>query len=193
MEESAVAHAYQAYGAAVYARCRRILRDGDGARDVTQEVFLRCFNHRATLRPGRELLAWLYRVATNLCLNALRDSDRRRRADLLDPVKAVSPEGPTRRLLRDLLAGNQILIWDTGGSLVRRILVPPPIWGSGSDSPTTSRSLPTGGSSRSRATRPGSIRCPTELWWRSGTCAPTYSDLTPAVGLSSEPHSICPR
>jgi len=105
MEESAVAHAYQAYGAAVYARCRRILRDGDGARDVTQEVFLRCFNHRATLRPGRELLAWLYRVATNLCLNALRDSDRRRRADLLDAlVEAVSPEGPARRLLRDLFA-----------------------------------------------------------------------------------------
>jgi RNA polymerase sigma-70 factor (ECF subfamily) len=105
MDDSDVAKAYGAYGGAVYARCWRVLRDKDGARDVTQEVFLRCFGHRLKLRTGRELLGWLYRVATNLCLNQLRDEDLRRRAvNEGDTERSVSSVGPARRLLRDLLA-----------------------------------------------------------------------------------------
>jgi RNA polymerase sigma-70 factor, ECF subfamily len=79
MDEGDVHRAYQSYAATVYWRCRRLLRDEQAARDVTQEVFVRCFEKRIQLRPGRELLAWLYRVATNLCLNALRDGKLRGR------------------------------------------------------------------------------------------------------------------
>ena len=105
MDESAVAAAYRTYGGAVYARCLRVLRDPDRARDVTQEVFIRCFDRRATLRPGRELLGWLYRVGTNLSLNCLRDDERRRRADRVTTTAhpTVEPDGPAARLLRDLL------------------------------------------------------------------------------------------
>lgn len=69
------------HAAAVYARCRRILRDDESARDITQEVFIRCLGHRDDLRSGRELLGWLYRVATSLCLNHLRDQISRRSHD----------------------------------------------------------------------------------------------------------------
>jgi RNA polymerase sigma-70 factor (ECF subfamily) len=79
MDVDAFEAAHRGHAAAVFARCRRILRDDEAARDVTQEVFVRCLKHRDHLRPGRELLAWLYRVATNLCLNLLRDQDSRRR------------------------------------------------------------------------------------------------------------------
>jgi RNA polymerase sigma-70 factor (ECF subfamily) len=108
MTDAEVAQAYRDYAGAVYARALRILRDREAARDVTQEVFVRCFGHRGALPRGRELLAWLYRVATNLCLNALRDGKLRGRADR-DAARwapaAVAPEGPSRRGLWDLLAG----------------------------------------------------------------------------------------
>jgi len=106
MDETGVAAAYREYGGAVFARCRRILRDEQAARDVTQEVFVRCLNRREGLRPGRELLAWLYRVATNLCLNLLRDAEFRRRADRSAAAElVVAAGGPSRRAVLDLLAG----------------------------------------------------------------------------------------
>jgi RNA polymerase sigma-70 factor (ECF subfamily) len=108
MTEDEVAQAYRAYAGAVYARGVRILRDADAARDVTQEVFIRCLDHCRELRAGSELLSWLYRVTTNLCLNAIRDRKVRGRA-AEDAARhapvAVAPEGPARRGLADLLSG----------------------------------------------------------------------------------------
>jgi len=104
MDDAAVADAFKAYGDAVFRRCLRVLRDTEGARDVTQEVFVRCFDRREGLRHGRELLSWLYRVATNLCLNALRDGKLRRDAGhRLAPAAPAAPEPPQARLLWDLL------------------------------------------------------------------------------------------
>ena len=104
MDEAAVADAFRTYGGAVFARCARILRDPEAARDVTQEVFVRCFDRRGGLRAGRELLAWLYRVATNLCLNALRDGKSRREADQqLASSWPTAAEAPEARLLWDVL------------------------------------------------------------------------------------------
>jgi RNA polymerase sigma-70 factor (ECF subfamily) len=106
MDEAAVAEAFMTYGSAVFRRCTRILRDPDAARDVTQEVFVRCFDRRGELRRGRELLGWLYRVATNLCLNAMRDGKIRRAAhQRLAPSTAVAApaDPPDVRLLAQLL------------------------------------------------------------------------------------------
>jgi RNA polymerase sigma-70 factor (ECF subfamily) len=108
MTDAEVAQAYRDYAGAVHARALRILRDSEAARDVTQEVFVRCFGHRPKLPVGRELLAWLYRVTTNLCLNAIRDSKLRARADGDSARRApgaVAPEGLAKRGLWDLLAG----------------------------------------------------------------------------------------
>jgi RNA polymerase sigma-70 factor, ECF subfamily len=107
MDEQGVRDAYQRYAGIVFARCRRLLGDAAAARDATQEVFERCFVRRDGLRDGRELLAWLYRVATNLCLNRLRD-DRGRRSHEADFIihchsDDAGPAGPT--LARELLHG----------------------------------------------------------------------------------------
>jgi RNA polymerase sigma-70 factor (ECF subfamily) len=105
MDDAAVAEAFKTYGGAVFGRCFRVLRDAEAARDVTQEVFVRCFDRRAGLREGRELLAWLYRVATNLCLNALRDGKLRRDADsVLATASPAAVEAPEARALWDLLS-----------------------------------------------------------------------------------------
>ena len=102
-----MAQVYRQYGAAVWRRCARILRDQEAALDVTQEVFIRCLHHQARLRPGRELLAWLYRVATNLCLNQIRDARVRRPPDgdgaAAEPAR--QPEADARQLTAEVLRG----------------------------------------------------------------------------------------
>jgi RNA polymerase sigma-70 factor (ECF subfamily) len=105
VDERAVAEAFRTYAPVVYARCVRLLRRRDAARDVTQEVFFRCLRERRGLRPGRELLAWLYRVATNLCLNLLRAEAIRRGPPLAEDSGTTQPAGPERLLVSQVLAG----------------------------------------------------------------------------------------
>ncbi len=51
----------------------RLLRDRAQAEDLAQEVFLRVYMARLRYRPEAQFTTWLYRIATNLALNALRD------------------------------------------------------------------------------------------------------------------------
>jgi RNA polymerase sigma-70 factor (ECF subfamily) len=67
--------AYRRYGPMVLRRCRRLLRDEQEAWDVTQEVFVRLVEHRERL-SGRYPSSLLFRMATNLSLNRLRDRRR---------------------------------------------------------------------------------------------------------------------
>jgi RNA polymerase sigma-70 factor (ECF subfamily) len=70
---------YGEYSAPIYNLCARILGDREEAKDVTQEVFLKAFDRLPAADAGPlNLRAWLYRVATNACLNHLRS---RRRLD----------------------------------------------------------------------------------------------------------------
>lgn len=91
MDESAVTAAYRLYARAIWRRCYTVLRNEASAMDVTHEVFIRCFRHHRELREGRELLGWLYRVATNICLNELRDR-RARQTTSCDEFPAPAPD-----------------------------------------------------------------------------------------------------
>ncbi len=90
-------------------RARSILNDDMEAEDALQEVFVRVINSMADFRRQSQPSTWLYRITTNLCLNRVRDS-RRRRARLHrlgEEVDAgASPSTPSaeaRTALRDLL------------------------------------------------------------------------------------------
>jgi RNA polymerase sigma-70 factor (ECF subfamily) len=52
---------------------RRLVRDPGLAEDLVQEVFLRVYKSRERYQPEARLTTWLYRIATNLALNAIRD------------------------------------------------------------------------------------------------------------------------
>ncbi|GAA1041577.1 RNA polymerase subunit sigma-70 [Virgisporangium ochraceum] len=54
--------------------CYRMLANYEDARDLTQETFLRAWNKRGSFRGHASLRTWLYRIATNACLDFL---DRR--------------------------------------------------------------------------------------------------------------------
>lgn len=79
------------YGPVIYARCRSLLGDGTAAEDATQETFLRVQRHLAQLPPGDEALFWIHRVATNHCLNQMRNQ----RAHTMPAAALPRPEtGP---------------------------------------------------------------------------------------------------
>jgi RNA polymerase sigma-70 factor, ECF subfamily len=63
------------FGPMVLRRCRRLLGDDDAARDVCQDVFVR-FIARYSRSPPLYPSSLLYRMATNLCLNRIRDRRR---------------------------------------------------------------------------------------------------------------------
>jgi RNA polymerase sigma-70 factor (ECF subfamily) len=57
----------------IHVHCYRMLGSFEAAEDVVQETFVRCLNHS----PEGEVRAWLYRVATNACIDQLRRDKRR--------------------------------------------------------------------------------------------------------------------
>jgi RNA polymerase sigma-70 factor (ECF subfamily) len=51
----------------------RMTGDSAAAEDLAQEVFLRVYRSRAQYAPSAKFTTWLFRIATNLALNARRD------------------------------------------------------------------------------------------------------------------------
>jgi RNA polymerase sigma-70 factor, ECF subfamily len=78
--EAALAALYQKYAPAIYAHCRRFMQSPAAARDATQEAFVRVLTHGVVLPREEEALRYLYRVATNVCLNLLREQNVHARA-----------------------------------------------------------------------------------------------------------------
>jgi RNA polymerase sigma-70 factor, ECF subfamily len=66
----------------------RMVRDQGLAEDLAQEVFLRVYQARERYQPEARFTTWLYRIATNLALNAIRD----RRSNPVVPEAAADQD-----------------------------------------------------------------------------------------------------
>lgn len=55
----------------------RMVREQAAAEDLAQEVFLRVYRARKEYSPSAKFTTWLFRIATNLALNAIRDGRHR--------------------------------------------------------------------------------------------------------------------
>lgn len=77
--------------------CYRMVGSFDEAEELVQETLLRAWRGRETFE-GRSLLrTWLYRIATNVCLNALERSPKRvLPQDVAPPVTAATPASEAR-------------------------------------------------------------------------------------------------
>jgi RNA polymerase sigma-70 factor, ECF subfamily len=97
------------YAPMVLRRCRRLLRDEDEALDACQDVFVRVLERRDRLH-AQYPSSLLYRIATHVCLNRIRD--RRREPvdadeDRLMRIACAEPAGSESeaRVLLDWLFG----------------------------------------------------------------------------------------
>ena len=95
------------YGPMVLRRCRQLLRHEDDALDACQDVFVRLIERRRRL-DAQYPSSLLYRIATNVCLNRLRDRGRRPEDPFDDRLLAIArldePGGSSyARLLLDWL------------------------------------------------------------------------------------------
>ena len=60
------------YERQIYRLCYRFTSNADDARDLAQDVFIKAFEHLADFRKESSLKTWLYRVATNHCINHVK-------------------------------------------------------------------------------------------------------------------------
>jgi RNA polymerase sigma-70 factor (ECF subfamily) len=65
-----------------------LLRSEDDARDAYQEVFLRVYRSLGSFRQQCSFHTWLYRIATNVCLDCLRRRNVRREQPLEQDAEA---------------------------------------------------------------------------------------------------------
>jgi len=68
----AFAQIVEHYQRAVFAVAYRMTCDAAEAEDLAQEAFLRAWRKLDTFRPSEPLRPWLLRLATNVCINALK-------------------------------------------------------------------------------------------------------------------------
>lgn len=95
----------------IYALAYRVLGREEDARDVCQETFLRAFRGLAAFKGQAKFSSWLYRIALNLCRDAIR---RERRTPLvavsegIDPVELAAQQPSPAPSVEDLVAQAEI-------------------------------------------------------------------------------------
>lgn len=73
----------------------RMVRDTAVAEDLAQEVFLRVYRAREDYAPSAKFTTWMFRIATNLALNSVRDNRHRQLEISMDqPVDSGEEEIP---------------------------------------------------------------------------------------------------
>ena len=66
-----------AYQQRVFQLAQRMVIDADDAADITQEVFIKVWQKRDQFKGDSAIFTWIYRIATNHCLEFLRKKKKR--------------------------------------------------------------------------------------------------------------------
>src|SRR3954452_23628640 len=81
LEETDFAATVEPYRRELQLHCYRMLGSFEETEDVTQETFLRAWRKREQYASRASVRAWLYRIATNACLDALEKRPRQPTAE----------------------------------------------------------------------------------------------------------------
>jgi RNA polymerase sigma-70 factor (ECF subfamily) len=65
----------------------RMVQEQPVSEELAQEVFLRIYRSRASYEPTARFTTWMFRIATHLALNWLRDEKNERATERLDEVR----------------------------------------------------------------------------------------------------------
>src|SRR4051812_50137795 len=86
--EAEVAARAEQHRRELHVHCYRMLGNFEEAEDLVQETLLRAWRRRDRLERDEWFRAWLYKIATNACLDAIKSRGRR------VPSPAAFPDGP---------------------------------------------------------------------------------------------------
>ncbi|MEV6050355.1 RNA polymerase subunit sigma-70 [Streptomyces sp. NPDC052107] len=89
-DEAAFADLVAPYRRELHVHCYRMLGSFDDAEDAVQETLLAAWRGLASFKGRASVRTWLYKVATNTCLNLIRTASRR--PQMADPLPASAPE-----------------------------------------------------------------------------------------------------
>ena len=95
----------------------RMVQNQAVAEELAQEVFLRVYRSRSSYEPTAKFTTWLFRIATHLALNALRDGKNERAQERLD---SQAPEALIRQVSDSRPSVEQSLVRDAFLEEVRR-------------------------------------------------------------------------
>jgi RNA polymerase sigma-70 factor (TIGR02960 family) len=76
-DETAFAKLAEPYRRELHVHCYRMLGSFEAAEDVVQETYLRAWRNLDRFEGGPLFRAWLYKIATNACLDEIRRNKRR--------------------------------------------------------------------------------------------------------------------
>src|ERR671921_655743 len=77
-DRDAFSKTVQPYLRELHVHCYRMAGSFDEADDLVQETMLRAWRHRDTYRGRAQVRTWLYRIATNACLDRISARSPRR-------------------------------------------------------------------------------------------------------------------
>jgi RNA polymerase sigma-70 factor (ECF subfamily) len=97
----------------------RMVQNQAVAEELAQEVFLRVYRSRETYEPTAKFTTWLFRIATHLALNALRDGKHDRKQDRLDDE---SGDLPARQVSDSRLNVEQAMLREARMEEIRRAI-----------------------------------------------------------------------
>ena len=70
----------------VFATCLSFVPNREDAEDIAQDVFLEVFNSISKFKGQSQLSTWIYRIATNKCLEFIRKRQTKKRFAFLQPL-----------------------------------------------------------------------------------------------------------
>jgi RNA polymerase sigma-70 factor (ECF subfamily) len=83
--------------------CFGFMRDTQRSEDIMQEAFLRVFRNAHRYRPVARFSTWLYRIATNLCINELKKQRLRQTASIDQPL---SPDPDSTKVVEKIASNS---------------------------------------------------------------------------------------
>jgi RNA polymerase sigma-70 factor (ECF subfamily) len=112
-------HLLQRYRTPLVNFLYRMVRDSATAEDLAQEVFLRVYRARHGYEASAKFTTWLFRIATNLALNRIRDTRHQQMEVSLDATTNEDDAAPMELPARELRV-DQFLIEQDRTALIRR-------------------------------------------------------------------------
>jgi RNA polymerase sigma-70 factor (ECF subfamily) len=101
----------------------RMVHDRATAEDLAQEVFLRVYRARKQYTPSAKFTTWLFRIATNLALNSLRDNRHQRMEVSIDAPASDDEDALPRELPAKEMRVDEKMIEQDRAEFIRRAVL----------------------------------------------------------------------